>query len=925
LRRKSSGENFLNDLPSTIHHLGTILGQVISELESPAIFAAEEKIRALAKARRGGDANTAPQLAAEISKLTPAAARAIASAFTVYFDLANLAEEAERVHALRERERAMYPTPNSETIAEAIAFLKFDGVSSERVQQLVRDLSIELVITAHPTEAKRRTILSKLARIAEILRLIDETNPLPHEREEYDAAIAAEITELWLTSRTRTQRPQVTDEVRTGLYYVQNIFWDLFPKIYADLDAALAKHYPEVKSSPHWLTLASWIGGDRDGNPNVTAAVTAETLRLHRGLAVEKHHAAFQDLARRLTLSAQQFPLPQNVRDWIDARRPFPARSAYLEQRYADEPYRVALSLLADDLQAASQVDMTARLMEVEPTTARVTVADLSEPLDLIGRALPPRLASDSLSTVRRQLAIFGLHAARLDVREDSSRLNATLDEMLRALGLHSEFEKLEELARSRVLARFIEDYPKHPVALRKISGLSAESAETWELFRLIARARLIYGTELFGPFIISMTRAPSDVLAVQFLASLAGCADGMQIVPLFETLDDLDNAPRVLSQLFAMEIYRAHLKNFGDEQMVMIGYSDSNKDGGYLAANWALYQAQENIASICAEHGIQLTLFHGRGGTTARGGGPAHRAIRAQPPGTINGRFRLTEQGEVIASRYSNPALAHRHLEQIVSAVLLASAPKSEEEIVRPEWRAAMTRMAFAARNAYRDLVHETPGFIDYWRAVTPIDEIPHLMFGSRPVSRQRGDLDVSKTLAPHASAGVRAIPWVFSWIQSRYNLPSWYGLGAGLESEPDAALLKEMDAGWQFFRALLDNAEMALLKADLGIAALYSELDPNKTRAKNIFTRIEREYDRTRRAILGVSGHAELMDADPVLQKSVQLRNPYVDPLNYLQIEMLRRLRVGSDRETKEAQALQQVFDLTINGIASGLRNTG
>lgn len=898
---------------SALHHLGAILGQVITELESPAIFATEETIRALAKARRSGDPSAAPQLAAEIAQLTPAAARAIASAFTVYFDLANLAEEAERVHALRERERTS--TPNSDTISEAIAFLKFDGVAPERVQDLVRDLSIELVLTAHPTEAKRRTILSKLARIAEIIRIQNETNPLPHELAESDAALAVEITELWLTSRARTQRPLVTDEVRTGLYYIDHVFWDALPKIYADLDAALAKHYPEAKSSPHWLTLASWIGGDRDGNSNVTAAVTAETLRLHRGLAVEKHRGALQDLARRLTLSSQQLSLPQNLRAWIDARRPFPARSAYLEKRYADEPYRVALSLLADDLQAASQIDMTARLMEDEPTTARVTVADLSEPIQLIGQALPPRLANDRLGTLRRQLDIFGLHAARLDVREDSSRLNAALNEMLRALGLHSEFEKLQEPARTRVLARFIEDYPQHPVALRKIAGLSAVSSETWELFRLIARARLIYGNALIGPFVISMTRAPSDVLAVQFLASLAGCADGMQIAPLFETLDDLDNAPRMIAQLFALEIYRVHLKTCGDKQIVMIGYSDSNKDGGYLAANWALYQAQEKISAIGTEHAIKLTLFHGRGGTTARGGGPAHRAIRAQPPGTINGRFRLTEQGEVIASRYSNPALAHRHLEQIVSAVILASL-QTPAEPVRVEWREAMTRMAKVARTAYRELVHETPGFIDYWRAVTPIDEIAHLTFGSRPTSRQGGDLDVSK---------IRAIPWVFSWMQARYNLPSWYGLGAGLESEHDAALLQEMYAGWEFFRALLDNAEMALLKADLGIAALYSALDSNQARAKNIFTRIEREYDQTRRAILSISGHTELMDADPVLQKSVQLRNPYVDPLNYLQIEMLRRLRVRSDRESAEAQHLQQVLDMTINGVAAGLRNTG
>lgn len=901
------------DLAATVHHLGEILGHVITELESPDTFLIEEHIRGLAQARRGGDADSARQLAEEISRLSPETALALASAFTVYFDLANLAEEAERVHALRERERA--GLPSNDTIAEAIAFLKFDGVPAERVHQLIRDLSIELVLTAHPTEAKRRTVLSKLARIADLLARLYAADLLPRERAEIDAALAVEISELWLTSRTRTQRPEVTDEVRTGLYYTSHIFWDALPKIYTDLDAGLARHYPGVLSTPRWLSLASWIGGDRDGNPNVTAAVTAETLRLHRGLAVEKHRSALQDLARRMTISSQRLPLPPRLFEWIKARRPFPPRSAYLEKRYADEPYRVALSLLADDLQAASQIDMTAKLMEEDPASARVTVADLSEPLKMLKSALPPRLANDHLRTLQQQLEIFGLHAARLDLREDSSRLNVALNEMLRALGLDTQFDRVKEPARGRLLARFIEDYPKHPVALRKVSGLSPEVNETWELFRLIARARLIYGTDLIGPFIISMTRAPSDVLAVLFLAVLAGGAAKLEIVPLFETLDDLANAPRVLSQLFALDVYRAHLKNLGDAQTVMIGYSDSNKDGGYLAANWALYQAQENIASVCSENGITLTLFHGRGGTTARGGGPAHRAIRAQPPGTISGRFRLTEQGEVIASRYSNPALAHRHLEQIVSAVILASA-EVKRGTVAPNWREAMSRMSRTARNAYRELVLETPGFIEYWRAVTPIDEIPHLTLGSRPASRQSGDLDLGK---------IRAIPWVFSWMQSRYNLPSWYGLGSGLESENDAALMRDMYAGWEFFRALLDNAEMALLKADMGIAALYSDLDTNRMRAQTIFARIENEFSRTRSAILGTSGHSELMDADPVLQKSVRLRNPYVDPLNYLQIETLRRLRALSDRDRGQAHELQQVLDITINGVAAGLRNTG
>jgi len=388
----------------------------------------------------------------------------------------------------------------------------------------------------------------------------------------------------------------------------------------------------------------------------------------------------------------------------------------------------------------------------------------------------------------------------------------------------------------------------------------------------------------------------------------------------------DLEAAPRILADLFALDVYRAHLATGGGEQMIMIGYSDSNKDGGYLTANWALYQAQEAIVRVCREQGIKFTLFHGRGGTVARGGGPANRAIRAQPPGTVNGRFRLTEQGEVIASRYGDPDLAHRHLEQIVSAVLLASATSDEWRATRgvslgtvlPEWREAMTAMSAAARAAYRGLVYETPGFVDFWRAATPLDEIRRLHIGSRPAARHAGALDVTH---------IRAIPWVFSWMQSRFNLPGWYGLGTALSGQDASAgrLYREMYVGWPFFRALLDNAEMSLLKADLGIAALYASLVPDRALAGDIFDRLGTEYERTCAAILAVTGHRELMEGDPVIQRSIQLRNPYVDPLNYVQVEMLRRLRILPDPEAAEAEALREVVVMTINGIAAGLRNTG
>ena len=916
------------DLSATIHYLGELLGQAISEQESASLFETEEHIRALAKARRAGDSTVAAQLAEQVGALSIDQARAVASAFTVYFDLANLAEEAQRVDALRARERAQHPAPIGESIGEAIATLERRGVTSEQMAQLLRELHIELVLTAHPTEAKRRTILSKLQRISRHVHTLFDSDPLPREHAECSAAISAEITSLWLTHRARTRRPDVTDEVRTGLYFVDNILWDALARIYADLDAALAQHYPGLAAPPRWLTLASWIGGDRDGNPNVTTAVTAETLRLHRGLAVERHRAELQELARRLSLDVHRVPPPRELQIWLESRHPLPARVAYLETRYADEPYRLILSLLASDLEYASQDDMTARLLEDTPHTARLHFSDLAAPLDWIARATPPRLARDRLLKVRRQLDIFGLHAARLDLREDSTRLASALGEILRALNVAVDFENADDAKQMRVLLDLLAQ-PERPAALAKNPGVTEATAETWAVFRLLARVQKVYGREMLGPFIISMTRGPADVLTVLLLARWAGCAEGLQIVPLFETLDDLAAAPRVLADLFARDIYRSHLAASGDEQIVMIGYSDSNKDGGFLAANWALYQAQEAITRVCREHDIKLTLFHGRGGTVARGGGPANRAIRAQPPGTVNGRFRVTEQGESIVARYSDPELAHRHLEQITSAVILASVTDDESReltepnsatrhsslATRPEWRAAMNAMSSVARRTYRALVYETPGFVDFWRAATPLEEINNLSIGSRPASRPSDDLQITR---------IRAIPWVFSWMQSRFNLPSWYGLGTALSGQ-SPALLQQMYDAWQFFRALLDNTEMSLLKADMDIAALYSALVPDRALADTILRRVRAEYDLTREMVLRITRHADLMEEDPVIEHSVHLRNPYVDPLNYIQVEMLNRLRALPDQNSDEADALREVINITINGIAAGLRNTG
>jgi phosphoenolpyruvate carboxylase len=899
------------DISQTIHLLGDLLGQVISELESPRIFEIEERIRALAKARRSGDLTSAGKLQQEVAALKTEEARAVAASFAAYFDLVNRAEENQRVINLRRREDEAYPEPIPESISHAIATLKERGISQEQMKDLLDNLFIELVLTAHPTEARRRTVLSKLEHVTQLIEKISSGSLSLRAQEKAIRSLRNDIASLWLTDRVRSAKLTVADEVKTGLYFVDSFFWNALPAIYEDLENALALHYPGLHAPDAWFRLASWIGGDRDGNPNVTSEVTAEALRLHRGLMVENHRRNFQELARHLSISSSRIPPPQELMDWIEKRRPFPPHIAYIEQRYATEPYRLVLSLLASDLAEASREDMKSHLLQRYPYQARMDEADLTRPLDLIASAMPWELAQNDLQEVRRKIKIFGLHTARLDIREDSSRLNAALSEILRALNIEPDFENLSVEKRIELVTRLLTE----PVpSLSQHPGVTSSAAETWSLFQLIGRTRELYGDKLLGPIIISMTHAASDVLTVLLLAKWAGCQVIPQVTPLFESVPDLKDAPRILETLFTSEVYREHLRAHDDAQMVMIGYSDSNKDGGYLMANWSLYEAQEEITRVAQEHNIKLTIFHGRGGTIARGGGPANSAIRAQPAGSINGRFRLTEQGEIIALRYSNPGLAHRHLEQIASAVILASAPLPSQP-VHNKWRAAMTQMSATAQSTYRKLVYETPGFIEFWQSATPLDQIKHLQIGSRPSSRMQSG----------AVSQIRAIPWVFSWMQSRFNLPGWYSLGTGLSVISDLSLLREMYEGWPFFKTLLANTEMSLLKADMDISALYVNLVPDRKLADDIFSLIRAEYERTRDAVLSISQHSTLLELEPVTRQAVQLRNPYVDPLNYIQVETLRRLRALPDSQGAEADALREVMAITINGIASGLRNTG
>ncbi len=917
-------------LSEDIHLLGDILGRVIRRQAGIEIYELEERIRALTKARRiEADPAVDRRLTQVVDQLGPAEAELVARSFTTYFELVNLAEEQHRVRVLRERERDADPQPLPESVAGAVAALARAGVDEIEMRRLLERLSIDLVFTAHPTQAKRRTVLAKLRRIAAALTELDVRDLLPAERATLVERLRAEVALLWVTDRSRTTRPTVTDEVRTGLFYFDNTLWDVLPGVYEHMAAALAQHYPGLQPPDRFLTFGSWIGGDRDGNPSVTSDVTIETLRLHRGLALEKHRVNTRRLDRSLSISDDLAPVSDELAAAVRAYGELNAHLAYLRDRYPSETYRLHAAQLGADLAEASAGDMVGRLRgQPAPALRMRRMENLLQPLALMDHSLRAGGMADiirvGLDRSLTQARVFGLHAARLDLRQYSEYNTAVLDELLGRLDWCVGFGALDGPGRAAVLT----DALARPVPdLSAFDHLSAEARETLDLFAVIKRAVDYYGPELFGPYIVSMTHGPEDILAPLLLARWHGLSpgedgdEGLTFAPLFETRDDLRAAPDIMAALFEHPGYASHLARVGRRQTIMIGYSDSNKDAGYLAANWELYQAQEALATACHALDVTMTLFHGRGGTIARGGGPANRAILAQPPGSVGGRIRITEQGEVISDRYSHPAIAERHLEQVVHAVLIASAPEHYRLQVHPlpAWTAAMDELAALSYRAYRQLIYETPELLVYWGHATPMDEISQMRIGSRP----------SRRAAAATFTSLRAIPWGFSWMQCRHVLPGWFGVGAALDAfgrDPGAtALLQQMYREWPFFRNLLDNSQVSMAQADMGIARLYADLVPDERVRALIYGQVAGAFEATRAAVLNVTDHRQLLDHDPVLQRAVRRRNPYIDPLNFIQVSLLRRLRALPDADSAEAEHIRNTIFLTINGIASGLKNTG
>ncbi len=924
----SSGE----PLSEIIHLLGDILGTVISEQSGPDALALEERVRELAKHARDDHGDAAADAAAcdlgqLVADLDLPQSQTLIKAFTSYFGLVNLAEQHERLRVLRMREAQGRPV--SESLAEAITQLRANGISAQDVQALLDHVVVKPVFTAHPTESKRRTVLEKLRNISVLLARLEALDVLPRERREIERGLQSEITGMWQAHELRDIRLTVLDEVKKGLYFCEHTLLPIIPQMYRDLHDALRQNYPDHEwRVPSILRFGSWIGGDRDGNPYVTPEVTLETLKLLRLRALAEYVQQIEQLSLNLTPSLHVVPCSAELKDALaDHAQRFPAVAQVLSRRNPHEPYRQFCTYIWEKLNnsvaytRSFQPAWGREALTAGAGTRYAASSELLYDLRIIDRSLRENrgtaIADGQLADLIRQVEVFGLHLLTLDIRQHAERHTAAVAEVLAAADVCAAYAALPEPERVALLSRELQNArPLIPTRLQ----YSAETKETIATFRLLHAVLEQFSPNATHTYIISMTTGASDLLAVLLLAKEAGLyAPGkwsrFDIVPLFETREDLAHAPSIMTNLFALPAYREHLALRNNHQEVMVGYSDSNKLAGFLPASWALYEAQQALWEVADQAGVSLELFHGRGGSIGRGGGPANHAILAQPTNTVRGRLKLTEQGEVISDRYGHPGIATRHLQQILSAVLLASAPHSAPEI-DPAWEAAVSELAEHAFMAYRELV-EHKDFLPYFHGATPIDELSSLKIGSRPARRKQSD----------RLEDLRAIPWVFAWMQSRHTLPGWYGLGTAVEAylaEDRAArleLLRAMYCNWPFWRTTLDNAQMVLAKADLHIAELYAGLVPDPGVRERMWKRIADEFARTERAVCAIAGVERLLDRTPTLQRSIQRRNPYVDPLSYIQVALLRRLRAKGEANP----ALEEAVLLTVNGIAAGLRNTG
>lgn len=960
-------------LHSDIRMLGYALGQAIQRDGGGSIFETVEELRRKCKRLRSctealpyASETEVVQLQNEIAALDQDIASIVDGcdldttidvirAFTVYFHLVNTAEQQHRIRRRHAHEIITPSTPQYGSFAGLVAFFKNKKIDAATLQRLLNQLSIELVFTAHPTEATRRSLITKLRRLAALLETHDrEGDMTPRQRTTWQRELESIIGLLWRTDAVRHVRPQLMDEIKMGGYYLSEILFDAIAELYADLEQLLSGAYPQEKLIvPPFLRFGSWIGGDQDGNPYVHGNTLLEALNWQQTQVIEHYRSSIQAMAQEFSQSINHCSITAELQDSLncDATR-LPDYDRELGLQTAQEPYRRKLSFMWKRLEATiSARDVVgfeqtreAFFLEKGDNPGDTTIGyrcsqELLDDLVLVQNSLladgEQNVAQGQLAALIRQVQVFGFHFAALDVRQHSERHARALAELLQAAGLRSDdYCELDEIERVSILGNLLSD-PR--VLARQELRLSEETLHILQTFDAIRQARAKLGKEAITCYIISMACSLSDLLEVQFFCKEVGITS-LPIVPLFETIDDLRSCTDILEKAFTHPNYRAWLASCNNEQQVMLGYSDSSKDGGILTSSWELYQAQMRLAELGARQSISITIFHGRGGAIGRGGGPIYEAILGQPPGTINGRIRITEQGEMLSFKYGLHEIALRNMELVVAGVVQSSAPGEalSSSQARPQtlqaWSETMDALSAKAYTRYRHLIYENQAFLSYFEQATPILELGYLNIGSRP-ARRTTNRDISE---------LRAIPWVFSWMQSRFVLPSWYGVGGALEEyiteDPGRlARLQEMYRSWPFLRAFLDNLQMTLSKADMHIAHHYALLVNNEALRQAISTEIEQEYARTRRLVLQIVGSQALLDNAQVLQRSIRLRNPYVDPLSYFQVALLRRLRAlggplvldetrqNADGQERERARLTYAVLLTINGIAAGLRNTG
>jgi phosphoenolpyruvate carboxylase len=845
------------------------LGFVIRALGGDEVYGAVEAIRLAAKEAREADAAAVSDAARErlagvVASLDAGTALEVARAFTLYFQLVNLAEDAQRTRELRRREMAGGPASVADSIHGVMATLANAGATREQVLDSLRATRLTFVFTAHPTEARRQTTERLLADVARILRRSDRYTLTELEVAAADRRLRAAIEALLQHAAERTDRPDVLDEVRAGLWYLEHSLLDVVPRFQRRLRHAFEDQFGPIDplDLPVPVAFGSWMGGDRDGNPFVTPDVTARTMALHRSIVLERYERDLGSLIDPLAAAAHRLPDHPDLHAALArAAGAVPELAAETTRRNPREPLRRLLTFAIERTRRARTFETGGYASPAELVADLVVMRDVQKRAD--ARALP----DDSLLDLIQRVRVFGFRLAALDVREDSRR--------------HGD-------------------------------------PDIADLFVTLRRLHERFGPDAMGAYVISMTQTADDVLAVLRLAAQHGIADDLDIVPLLETPDDLSHAATLLDTLFRDESYARHLDRRGRRQELLVGYSDSMKEGGMLASRVGVAEAQRAAAGVCARHDVRLRVFHGRGGSVSRGGGPTHRAILALPDEAFTGEARITEQGEMRAHNFANPDLAVRYLEQSVGAALRVLSGPADGSRGRPAGEAeTLAEMAATSQAAYRALL-EDPRLVPYFQSATPFEQIASLNIASRPARRPAG--------AGTGVAGLRAIPWVFSWSQSRHVLTGWFGVGAALAAALDQAggeaRLRELYRASRFFRDLIDNVEMALSKADLPIASRYAALcsDPD---VRTLFAVIEREFHQTVDGVLHVTGRAELLADDPVLARSIRLRNPYVDPLSYLQIEALRRLRDGAPAD--DAAAWARVARVAIQGIAAGIRHTG